>query len=260
MNAKTLMMTAGAGTLLVATATAQANSVVAEQIFQDDAGNVLPSTHVVLRVYWQADAPEDQLLGVSGSPTNNLNINVTGGTFFDSTNIIAGDRPVPLEALSLPGFEEVRYDSWYTIGNSSLNQGPAWPSGNTFTDQVLVPPGTSMLGLNGSTNWSGGPAGPDNVAWTAPPSMGDPGTGDTELTPQTVAGNWADNRVLMMQLSIVPDVPDGPISVTGEMGLLIRQEGNSFETPGSFEFALPAPGALALLGIAGIAGTRRRRG
>jgi uncharacterized protein (TIGR03382 family) len=65
--------------------------------------------------------------------------------------------------------------------------------------------------------------------------------------------------VAIMQLTITPDAgPQG--MVVGTMGLLTVVDGNSTESQGTFTYMFPAPGALALLGLAGLAGVRRRRG
>ncbi len=114
------------------------------------------------------------------------------------------------------------------------------------------------------------------IGWAAPPVIADaPGPpGDQDLpqikTPQTLAG--PDGLVLFMQLSITTTtngVPqDDPNAVFSRIfGILnvgvrekiggenITREVHDIE----IDFAVPAPGALALLGIAGLIGTRRRR-
>jgi uncharacterized protein (TIGR03382 family) len=250
-------MLAGLGGSLLLAAGAQGGELVVEQIMFDDAGNALPGDKHVIRVFWQAPDSDDQLVGVVGSPNNEMNVEVTGGTFFDSANFLAGDRPPEFGLLGLPGFEELSFDSWFTVGNTSLDVGPDWPSGSPFSDQVIIAPGTSF-DAGGGTKWIGGSGGPDNVAWTVPPSQEDPGGGGVQATPQSVAGNWAGNRIAILQLALdnFGDVGD---MVTGNMGLLTVVDGVSSEENGSFTYVIPAPGALALLGLAGIAGVRRRR-
>jgi hypothetical protein len=254
MHVKTLA--AMVGVLLLLTTGVCAGSLKVSQIFFDDAGNALPSDRVVLRVYWQGPSADDQLVGVVGSPSNPMNIEIWGGTFFDSDHFLANDRPPEFGLLGLPGFEELSYDSWFTIGNTSLDVGPTWPSGFEFDDQVITAPGTSF-DAEGKNKWTGGPGGPDNIAWTVPPTQEDPGGGGIAATPQSVAGNWPNNEIAIMQLSIIPDGGGGHIKPSGTMGLLTVVDGNSTESEGSFFF--PAPGALAVLAIAGLAGGRTRR-
>ena len=70
-------------------------SLVAERVFFDDLGHPLSDTHVVIRVYWIGPHEADQLVGVVGSPTNELNVTVSGGTFFDPAPNSPGSRPPP---------------------------------------------------------------------------------------------------------------------------------------------------------------------
>jgi uncharacterized protein (TIGR03382 family) len=234
-----------------------AGELTLQCIMFDDAGNALPQGQTTFRVYWNAPSPDDQLVGVVGSPSNPMNVEVSGGTFFDSDNFLATSRPPSFGLLGMPGFEELSYDSWFSIGNSSLDVGPAWPSGFAFEDQVITAPGTSF-DAGGATKWQGGPGGPDNVAWTVPPTLEDPGGGGVVPTPQTVAGNWPNQRVLLMQFTVIHDAgtPGIPM-VVGTMGILTVVDGEATETQGTF--AHPTPGTLAVLALAGFAGVRRRR-
>jgi uncharacterized protein (TIGR03382 family) len=241
--------------LLFATS-ASGGQLIVDQIFFDDAGNALPSNMVTVRVYWQGPSDNDQLVGVVGSPSNPMHFEVSGGTFFDSDHFLAGDRPPEFGLLGLPGFEELSYDSWFTIGNTSLDVGPDWPSGESFSDQVFVHPGTSF-DAGGQTKWVGGSGGPFNIAWTVPPTQEDPGGGGVVPSPQSVAGNWPNNQVAIMQFTLVPD-PGSHVNFVGTMGLLTIVDGVATETQGNFK--PPAPGTLAVLALAGLAGTRRRRG
>ena len=65
--------------------------------------------------------------------------------------------------------------------------------------------------------------------------------------------------MLVAQLTVAADSADGSdVEVNGDMGVLIQEGGVNSEVAGTFTY-IPAPGALALLGLAGLAGTRRRR-
>ena len=112
-----------------------------------------------------------------------------------------------------------------TIGDSSIDVGPAWPSGAPFHDQVIISAGTSMRFRDGSTRWEGGPAGPNAVTWATPPFGRDPGDGTTQPVPQNVAGNWPGNRVLIAQLAVTPDGNPFNVQLTGSMALTIQTDG-----------------------------------
>ena len=93
----------------------------------NDLGDPLPDTHVVIRVYWIGPHEDDQLVGVVGSPTNELSVTVSGGVFADPAPSSPGSRPPTTDELAFDA--ELGYDSWLTVGNSSLDVGPDWPSG-----------------------------------------------------------------------------------------------------------------------------------
>ena len=241
MNVKTLSMMAGVGGAMLLAAPSQADftGMVAERIMMDNAGNAIPDNFVTLRIYATFSDASDRGIGIVGSPSNPLSWMVSGGTFFDSA--VGTDGP-PLDALlGLPGLESLSYDSWITIGN---NAGP--------TAGLTIAPGTGMTDgngtINGATEWNGGHLADSatNSAWTRTPD-----------DPLTLAGDGL--RVLVAQLTVAADSADGSdVEVNGTMGVLIQEGGVNSEVAGTFTY-IPAPGALALLGLAGLAGTRRRR-
>ena len=80
--------------VLVMTDVVEAGNVHRRRVFHDDAGNAIPSEFGVWRIVWIADDPEDQLVGVVGSPTNPLLWRLPPRqTFFDSSQLGASDRP-----------------------------------------------------------------------------------------------------------------------------------------------------------------------
>lgn len=96
------------------------------------------------------------------------------------------------------------------------------------------------------------------MAWTVPPTQDDPGGGGVQATPQSVAGNWAGNRIAVMQLTVTPNPGPGGVTIEGTFGALTVVGGNSTETQGNFTNFPPTPGTLAVLGLAAL-GCRRRR-
>ena len=141
------------------------------------------------------------------------------------------------------------WDTYYAIGLLQTDNGPLWPSG-VQTDELTPAPGTP--GPN-SDPW--GPANPQNMAAVVPPTLSDPGDppgGPQVVTPQTVAGNFAIG-VLAMRLTVLNGGELDPLS---SFQITTVEDGMSMLRPNT---PIPAPGALALLGLAGLAGTRRRR-
>ncbi len=123
--------------------------------------------------------------------------------------------------VPLPGFNILRHDSFVTIGK------------NTDTGDL-----TDIIGLD---------------SWT-----------DTRLTGHTSPG-VPDNpldQVVIGQFTVADPVPNG--GVFGQLFVNFRHTDAvgvlEFLTPPvSFDNQGPAPGALALLGVAGLMGGRRRR-
>ena len=133
--------------------------------------------------------------------------------------------------------EEI-YDSYATIGQHT------WPSLTQFSPDFLVPwvgnQPTVQVILGSSFSEPDG-------AWFffgAPPTVGD--------LPDQVAGNGTHD-VLIAQFTVAAG---NNVHLSGNIAWL-NALGGSNNTPFSIE--TPAPGALALLGLAGLAGTRRRR-
>ncbi|MHC5028600.1 MAG: hypothetical protein ACYTGR_17770 [Planctomycetota bacterium] len=86
------------------------------------------------------------------------------------------------------------------------------------SDALVIHPLTDQDTLHGSVSWSGGEGGPMNVGWSVPAT-----DGDGLPTPQSVAGNWPQNRVLFAQMTFEPD-PDGYVW-GGAMGLVVQTRG-----------------------------------
>ena len=185
-------------------------------------------------VYAEFDNSLDELNAVAGTVLNRLSIRVLGGTYHQ--NAFGGDT-APGSALLVP-FPSLAFDTFVTIGllvddaNTTLT--PGWPG---F--------GPSEIGGSQDLN-NDGQADGDNMVWSVTPG-----------TAQGVAGNSVGNRVILARLSANAFGPagvefEGEFSIQGFAGGSLLEEDVAFST-------VPAPGALALLGLAGLAGTRRRR-
>jgi hypothetical protein len=251
MRVKTLSFLSALGTALVVSANANAaynglgvtsaNATVA--LDPTDPTTLTPVT--IHRVWANFSNAADALFvwgGGGGLGTGVIN-NVTaggapGGGFLN--NALGGDLPPNTSAAVSNA------DTYFTIGVTLQNQIPAGQS-----ISLLTIPGTPG-GLTGTTI----ALSPQGGGVTTTPT-----TGAGAPNPISLAGFTGDGdtalRVLLMQL-VVPQGQhvNGTIGVTINLGSLAGATttiaNNSFNS-------IPAPGALALLGVAGLLGARRRR-
>ena len=185
-------------------------------------------------VWAEFDHSLDELNAVAGTVLNRLSISVIGGTFYQQA---FGTDNAPGSAL-VAAFPSLAFDTFVTIGalvdDSATTLTPGWPG---F--------GASELGGSQDLN-NDGQADGDNMVWSVTPE-----------TPQGIAGNSAGNRVVLARLSANAFGPAG-VDFEGSFSIQGFADGNLLAEDVAFS-TVPAPGALALLGLAGLAGTRRRR-
>ena len=177
------------------------------------------------RIYANFGAATDQLNAVFGDAESTLTISSDGGFY---QNAFGGATAADINPALYDAFPSLVRDSWVTIGledqdgNNMLNIGIDW---SDFED-------------NGGTITS------DNGTWFATPD-----------DDQVNAGEGL--RVLIGQFTMygLDSHVSGVISIQGKQG--------DFETfqerDIAFDYAFPAPGALALLGLAGLVSRRRRK-
>ena len=165
------------------------------------------------------------MVAVAGTPNTPMNIKVANGVFYN--HAFGGDK-APSAAL-IAAFPILAFDTFVTIGKKT-DQG----------DTLTITPGFP-LGITGSSlsTTSSGWA----VIPTAP--QGDPFDQDDSFP-----GN---GHLLLAQFSTLNGT-----SISGTM--LIRYVSNGTSASQIVSFGIPTPGALAMLGVAGLIGTRRRRG
>ena len=183
---------------------------------------------LVINVYAVFDRPgEDHMIAVAGTPNAPLLIQVHNGTFFNAN----GGTDTAASAFFISLIPSLAFDTFVTIGIKFTEPlGDAMIIAPDFQDGIT---GTQLALTN--SGWAVTPVDP----------QGDP------FDPAYVAGN---GQVLIAQFATA----DG----TGFSGtFLISYTSNG--VPGeqsvvSF-FHVPTPGALALLGTAGLLGDRRRR-
>jgi hypothetical protein len=176
-----------------------------------------------VNVYATFDNSNDALYAVAGTPNAPLQVEVVAGSFYQNS---FGSDLSPNPALLIP-FPSLAYDTFVTIGKKTSTGDqtgltPNWPG---F--------GTSLLPDD--------PVDGENMAWF--------------ITPDQSQGAPVDGRVLMGQFSSMDSE-----EIKGQFLISAVSDGDgSFQEYVSFTTLVPAPGALALLGLACVGGRRRRK-
>ena len=156
---------------------------------------------------------------VYGDGANTLSIWVDGGNFVQ--NIYGGNTSMDINPAFLPIFPSLAYDSYVTIGLTDS-------TGNALNN----------IGIDFTGFAAGGTLSTDNGTWF--------------VTPDDAQGNESGGRVLLGRFTIDGGNLVGSISLQGRdvNGTVWNADGVTW---------VPAPGALALLGLAGLAVRRRRK-
>lgn len=155
---------------------------------------------------------------VYGDGDNTLSISVDGGNFVQ--NAYGGNTSMDINAAFIPIFPSLAYDSFVTIG---------------LTDSTAN--ALNNIGIDFTAFSTGGALSTDNGTWF--------------ITPDDAQGNESGGQVLLGRFSI-----DGG-SLVGSISLQGRDVDGNVWSAESVTW-VPAPGAIALLGLAGLR-TRRRR-
>jgi hypothetical protein len=128
---------------------------------------------------------------------------------------------------------ELEWDTYVTIGAIYAN-------GSPFANNALLDIGIDF----GDFNAGGDLAGVDNGSWF--------------VTPADAQGGEVGGRVLIGQFTVIGGTGNGAADLLGQVSLQGKDaNGDTWQELGVSW--VPAPGALALLGVAGLAGRRRRR-
>jgi hypothetical protein len=227
MKMKTLSVLAGISAPLIATAAADAGFVGVKVVAKPNEFGLF-----VCNVYAEFDnAGNDAMQAVAGTPDAPLSITVVGGTFW---NHAVGTDLAPA-SFAVNFYPSLAFDSFYTIGVKEVGANGQPVNSTTLVGNIPQPlAGTSIATTNGS--W----------AILGPLPQGDP------FDPiNSYPGN---GQVLIGQFSTA----DG----TGIVGTFLIQyvsDGVVTASVESFAHFIPTPGALGLLGAAGLIGFRRRR-
>ncbi len=223
MKIKTLSVLAGVGAPMILAAHASADFLGINAVGKPNEFGL-----IVVNVYAEYDRPGDLFSHAGGTVDAPLLIQVLGGgTFY---NHAFGGDTAPNSALF--GFApSLAYDTFVTIGIKFTNP---------LNDALIITPGfpTGITGTQLFTNASG---------WAVTPSdpQGDP------FNPNYVAGN---GQVLIAQFATADGTGFSGTMLVGGVSNGIAQD---FVV--SFFYVVPTPGAIALLGTAGLLGARRRR-
>jgi MYXO-CTERM domain-containing protein len=256
MKVKTLALAAGA-TALMAAGTATASPFIGVEIDHHNTwtNDLTGQTHDVYRLYAVFDTDSGASLTSLFAPNPNagepVHIYTKDGTpFFRSTSFGS-----PTSNTVQAG------DGTYNFVNSGQSGDPAGGLDNTTYYTIGLENGydpdfDNDASLSPGAVW--------NSQWSAGVAAGDiflqPGSGADVFfvepgAPQSQQD--ADGRVLMMQLTVNQGTDiKGQINL-GWNDLVFGGSGEEFVTFSTQ--TLPAPGAIALLGLAGLVGTRRRR-
>ena len=202
----------------VGTASAEFQGISIDVI---DNGMGLGNTY---RVYVDVEAG-DQVNAIFGDSVDLLSVSgVDGATFYQ--NSFGGATSTSINSNFFSFVPSLEWDSYVTIGALHAD-------GTPFGNNALLD-----IGIDFSAFEAGGAISTDNGSWFA--------------TPADAQVYELDGRVLIGQFTLDGHV-EGTINIQGKNEDLSNWQERSI----SFS-SVPAPGAIALLGLAGLASRRRR--
>jgi len=168
---------------------------------------------------------------VFGNSSGNLTIGAADGMSFYQ-NALGGPTSTSINSAFFPLAPSLEWDTYVTIG-------ALYSDGSPFAENKLLD-----IGIDWSSFEGGGAIDTDNGSWF--------------VTPADPQGGEIGGRVLIGQFTVVGGSGDGYADLVGQVSIQGKDvNGETFQNIGVNW--IPAPGALALLGVAGLAGRRRRR-
>ena len=226
-NTNIFALAAGMGSMILAsTATADVSVSVDLVHLGSNGSATAPADVATYRVYanmdsgWRVDAVYGNSSGVMSIGAN--------GSFYQ--NAFGGNTSKDINPALIAAFPSLAHDSWVTIG---------------LEDQI----GNNLnnIGIDWSGFAAGGGLATDNGSWF--------------VTPDDVQGQEVDGRVLLGQFSVV----DGSGDILDDFSSMLVNlqgkdaSGTTWQLIGASALPVPAPGAFALLGLAGMTARRRRK-
>ena len=183
------------------------------------------------RMYVDVDAGA-RIDAVFGNSVGSLDIGTAAGMSFYQ-NAYGGPTSTSCNSDFLLLAPELEWDSYVTIGALYAN-------GSPFANNALLDIGIDFSNFNAG----GDLAGIDNGSWF--------------VTPADAQGAEVGGRVLIGQFTVIGGSGNALDDLLGQVSLQGKDaNGDTWQELGVTW--VPAPGALALLGVAGLAGRRRRR-
>jgi hypothetical protein len=226
MNMKHASIFAGtvAGLALAGTATAGMNGLTYDFITADQGD-------YTVRVYAELDS-DNRVDAVFGNSVYNLRMDYLDGASAYQ-NSLGGPTSTSVNSAFFALAPSLEWDSYVTIG-------ALYSDGTPFANNALQDIGITW------DDWDpdGGSLFADNGTWF--------------ITPVDPQGEEQNGRVLIAQFTTFQG--DGPIDIHFEAGFQGKDgSGDTWQEGHYVDISIPAPGAVALLGLAGLAGRRRRR-
>ena len=169
---------------------------------------------------------------VYGNSVQGLNIVAADGLSFYQ-NAGGGNTSLNINSVLFDFVPGLEWDSYVSIG-------ALYQDGTPFDANAL-----NTIGIDFSSFAAGGALSTDNGSWF--------------VTPDDAQGGEYLGSVFIGQFTIAGGSGVGAADILGSVNLQGKDaDGNTWNELGATW--VPAPGALALIGLAGIAGRRRRRG
>lgn len=182
------------------------------------------------RMYVNIDAGT-RIDAVFGNGSGALSIGTESSMSFYQ-NSLGGPTSTAINSAFFPLAASLEWDSYVSIGALHAN-------GYPFAENKLLDIGIDWASFN-----SGNELNSANGSWF--------------VTPVDPQGDELSGKVFLGQFTVVGGTGDGYADLTGQINLQGKDaSGNTWQEIGASW--VPAPGALALLGFAGLAGRRRRR-
>ncbi|MCH2146394.1 MAG: hypothetical protein MK073_01070 [Phycisphaerales bacterium] len=229
MKTKLFSLSAVAVSSVFAAGTAFADVTLSAELLEDSA--TTPAGVKTYRVYanmadgWRVDA-------VYGNSQSGMLLE-SSSSFYQ--NALGGNTSKDINSAFFPLAPSVEWDSYVTIGS-------LYADGTPFGVNNL-----SDIGIDWSGFEAGNALSTENGSWF--------------VTPDDAQGGEIDGRVLLAQLSVVGgsgDLAEDFVALT--MNIQGKDaEGQTWNLIGGSALPIPAPGALALLGLAGVTARRRRK-